>query len=100
MRIEVTGRNFELTTPITQYVENKCSKLTKYFNGVMEIEAVLEEVNHTGHAFAVEIRADAVKHADFVARTEGADLFECVDKAVDKMTRQLTDYKEKLKEKR
>jgi len=100
MRIEVTGKNFELTPSTTQYVENKCAKLTKYFNGVMEIEAVLEEVNHTGNEFAVEIRADAVKHKDFVAKQEGTDVFECIDKAVDKMTRQLTDYKEKLKDKR
>lgn len=100
MRIEVTGKNFVLTAPTTQYVENKCAKLTKYFNGVMEIEAVLEEVSHGGTEFAVEIRADAVKHKDFVARVEGHDVFECVDRAVDKMTRQLTDYKEKLKDKR
>lgn len=100
MRIEVTGKNLELTAPTTEYVENKCAKLTKYFNGVMEIEAVLEKVSHGGESFAVEIRADAVKHKDFVARSEGQDVFECVDLAVDKMQRQLRDYKEKLKEKR
>ena len=100
MRIEVTGKNFDLTAPTTQYVENKCAKLTKYCNGVMEIEAVLEQVNHTGNEFVVEIRADAVKHADFVAVVEGHDMHECVDLAIDKMQRQLRDYKEKLKDKR
>jgi len=47
-----------------------------------------------------EIRADAVKHKDFVARVEGHEIYECIDLAVDKMTRQLTDYKEKIQEKR
>ena len=100
MRIEVTGKNFELTAPTTEYVENKCAKLTKYFNGVMEIEVVLEEVAHADHGFAAEIRADAVKHKDFIARVEGHEVFECIDLAVDKMQRQLRDYKERLKEKR
>lgn len=95
MRIDVTGRQFEITPAIEAYAEEKCEKLPRYYDGVQQIFVVLEQPkqNH----FEVELRVESEKHDTFVAKSDGPDLYPCVDTAIDKMVRQLTDFKEKLK---
>ena len=78
MRIDVIGKHMEVTDAIRQYALQKADKLTKTFH--------------------VEITVDVVKHEDFVANGEGPDLYHCIDEAVDKASRQLTTFKEKLKQ--
>ena len=41
--------------------------------------------------------ADVEKHEDFIVRLTSHDLYEGIDLACDKMARQLTDFKERLK---
>jgi putative sigma-54 modulation protein len=94
MRIEISGRALELTDAITSYAERKCEKLTKFYDGVQEIEAVLDQ---RPNEFSAELIVHAVKHEPFVARAEGADVYAAIDQAVDKMSRQLTDFKTKLR---
>ncbi|MEQ8850900.1 MAG: ribosome-associated translation inhibitor RaiA [Phycisphaerales bacterium] len=95
MRIEVTGKHLDLTPPITEYAEQKCGKLTRYYDGVQEIDIVLEQTR--GEEFEVEVRVEVVKHDTFVAKAAGNDIYKCIDATVEKMSRQLTDFKEKLK---
>jgi putative sigma-54 modulation protein len=95
MRIEVTGRHMNLTESIKEQVVEKAARLPKYYNGVQEIDIVIEQSNAGG--FQVEMRVDSEKHDTFVAKSDGSDMYGCLDACVDKMTRQLTDFKEKLK---
>jgi ribosome-associated translation inhibitor RaiA len=46
----------------------------------------------------VELVIDVVKHDDFVVHAKGEDLYALIDEAVQKGTRQLTEYKERRKE--
>ena len=96
MRIEVTGRHMDLTESIKEQVADKAAKLPKYYNGVQEIDIVIEQQANSG-GFHVEVHVDSEKHDTFVAKSEGSDMYGCLDACVDKMTRQLTDFKEKLK---
>ncbi|MCA9311429.1 MAG: ribosome-associated translation inhibitor RaiA [Phycisphaerales bacterium] len=95
MRIEVTGKHLELTPAVTEYVEQKATKLPRYYDGVQEIDVILEKPRP--EEFDVEVRVEVEKHDTFVARSSGHDVYHCIDAAVDKMSRQLTDFKEKLK---
>jgi putative sigma-54 modulation protein len=52
------------------------------------------------HTFEAEIIVDAEHHEDFVAKASGPDLYACVDSAVDKLERQLTDHKERLRQRK
>lgn len=94
MRIEISGRALELTDAITSYAERKCEKLTKFYDGVQEIEAVLDQ---RPHDFTAELIVHAVKHDPFIARAEGEDIYAAIDQAIDKMSRQLTDFKTRLR---
>jgi putative sigma-54 modulation protein len=99
MRIDVIGKHMEVTDAIRQYALQKADKLTKFFDGVQLITVRLEEATHKHtKTFHVEITVDVVKHEDFVANSEGTDLYHGIDEAVDKASRQLTTFKEKLKQ--
>lgn len=96
MRIEVTGKHMEITGPIRLYAEQKCERLPRYYDGVQEIVVILSETPKA-RQFDVELRVPVEKHEDFVARAHGQDLYEAIDLCIDKMARQLADFKERLK---
>lgn len=95
MRIEVIGRSMEATDAIKEIAERKAEKLPKYYDGVQEIQVVLDQHGH--NEYQVEIRVDSEKHDTFVAKDHGTDVYHLIDSATEKMIRQLTDFKEKLK---
>ncbi|MDX1682699.1 MAG: ribosome-associated translation inhibitor RaiA [Phycisphaeraceae bacterium] len=94
MEIHVTSRHLEVTDAIREYAETKASKLPRYYDRVQQIEVICD---HRDHHHEVEIIVDA-EHADpFVARSTGEDVYALIDGTVDKLERQLTDHKEKLR---
>lgn len=98
MRIDTVGRDIEITPAIRQYAEQKASKLPKYFDGLQQVRVTIHRAHaHNTHEFTVEIVADVEKHEDFIARGNGADLYATIDETVEKVSRQLRDFKEKLK---
>jgi putative sigma-54 modulation protein len=98
MRIEVIGRNLEITDAIRQHAEAKAAKLPKYFDHIQQITFRMapEDHQHKG-SFGVELVVDVEKHDDFVSHASNEDLYAAIDQAVQKAARQLTDFKEKLK---
>lgn len=94
MRIRVTGRHVEVTDEVRGYVEAKANKLPRFYDRIHEIEVILD---HESGQFTAEmiVRTDH-KHT-FVASEVGPDTFALVDQVVDKLERQLTKHKEKLR---
>lgn len=98
MRIDVTGKHVDLTPAMVQFAESKCEKITKFYDGIQQISCVLDKGPHG--AFEVEIIVDVVHHEDFITKVQGADIYTSIDEAVDKASRQLRDFKEKLRDRR
>jgi len=97
MRIDVVGKHMTVTDAIRAHAEEKANKLLKFFDGgVQLITFRLEEGEHR-KGFKVEVVVDVIKHEDFMAHASADDLYAALDQAVDKATRQLTDFKEKLR---
>lgn len=98
MRIEVIGRNVEVSDAIRKHAESKAEKLPRYYDGIQLITFRLtrEDHQHRG-SFGVEIVVDVEKHDDFVCSASNEDLYAAIDLAVQKSSRQLADFKEKLK---
>ncbi len=94
MIVTVSSRHMEVTTALKSYAEQKASKLTRYFDRIGEIEVVIE----TGKDQA---RVEMIVHAEhndrFVAHHDQGDAYACVDGCVDKLERQLSDHKKKLR---
>ena len=93
MIITLSGRHLEITPAIRQYAEEKARKLTKYYDLIKEIEVILDGKNAAGKSAEFVISAE---HRNmFVGHCDGEDLYACIDKVTDKMERQLTDHKER-----
>jgi putative sigma-54 modulation protein len=97
MRTNVVGKHMDITDAIRSYAEQKASKLPKHFDGTQLITIRLEQEPHK-KGFHAEVTVDVEKHDDFVANAKGSDLYAAIDEAVDKAARQLTDFKEQLKQ--
>lgn len=98
MRIDVVGRNIEVTGAIQKHAEEKISKLPKYFDAVQKVTLTLTKDDHHKHgSFGAELLVDVEKRDDFISHAQGDDLYLVIDQVVQKGVRQLTDYKEKLK---
>ncbi len=95
MRIDVTGKHMTVTPAIEDYAVQKSQRLPKYYDGVQQVRVILEELPK--HEFAVELCVDVERHDTFVAKAHTTDLYAAIDEGVDKMVRQLTDFKERLK---
>jgi len=97
MRINVVGKQMDVTEAIKTYSEGKCAKLTKHFDRVQQITVRIEQQPHN-KGFAAEVLCDVEKHDDFVAKADHADLYTAIDEAVGKVDRQIVAFKEKLKQ--
>jgi len=96
MRIEVTGRRLELTDAINEHVEKKAEKILKHFDGVQEIEIVLDQETPT--EFSAETIVNVVKHDPFIGRATGNDVYTAIDQSIDKAARQVQEHKERLRD--
>ena len=98
MRIEVVGRNLEVTAAIREHAAAKAAKLSKYFDGIQLITLRLSKEDHQHRGkFGVELVIDVEKHEDFVSHEVGEDLYGAIDAVMQKGSRQVSEFKEKLK---
>lgn len=98
MRIDVIGRGIEITPAIKLHAETKAAKLPTYYDGVQQITFKLSPQGHQHKPqFDVEIVCDVEHHDDFVSHATGEDAYLAIDAAVGKASRQLAEFKERLK---
>lgn len=98
MELTITGRHIDVTPAIKEYATTKVSKLPRYFDRILAIEVITDRQDNRTYEVEVIVK---VEHTDpFVAKTRGDDLYACIDNVVDKLERQLTDHKDKLRDRR
>ena len=92
MRITITGRNIELTTGIKEAVEEKLSKLEKYFkpdtdvNVTLSVEKDRQKIEVTIPTKGHTIRAEEVSN----------DMYVSIDLVEETLERQLIKYRTKI----
>lgn len=98
MRIDIVGRNVEVTDAIRQYADTKASKLTKYFDGLQAITVTIAKASgqHTTD-YTAELVLDVVGHKDFVSHATAKDPYAAVDVVCEKGERHLREFKEQLR---
>ena len=94
MIITISGRHFDITPAIRTHAEEKAKKLTKYYDLIKEIEVVMDGSSKQKH---VEMIVSAEHKNMFVAKVDGDDLYGCIDQVIHKLERQLTDHKERFR---
>ncbi len=94
MQIEVSGRHLDITPAIREYATSKAQRLTKHYDRIHEI-SVIAHKHDSGHEAEIVVKVD--HHDPVVSHHASDDLYACIDQAVHKAERQLTDLKEKIR---
>ena len=95
MEIKFSGRHIDVTPPIKEYASEKVMKLPRFFDRIQQMSVVVDKVDQNMHA--VEIIVEAERTDPFLASESGPDLYGCIDEAVRKLERQLSDHKDRLR---
>jgi len=84
----------DLSPALREHAEQKAGKLLKYYDRIQEIEVVFNNAKEN-------VNAEIIIHADhknmFVAHHSEGDAYVCLDACVEKLERQLSDHKKKLR---
>ena len=93
MQINITGRHFEVTEAMKAYINEKLSRLNRYFDHIIEAHTVLsiEKYRHKAEVTLL------VKRVSIFTSEKSNDMYTSIDKVMDKMERKLRRYKTKLK---
>jgi putative sigma-54 modulation protein len=89
----VTGRHMDVTEPLKAFATEKMSKLTKFLDTVTEIDVIFDAAGKL--EIGVEVLVHAEHRSAFVAKVSNADAYAGIDLCYGKLERQLTEHKEK-----
>jgi putative sigma-54 modulation protein len=97
---QFTGRNLEITEAMRSYAEDKLSKLERFFDHIIDAKVIMSyNQNRNVDPARVEVQVN-VPNGVVRAEEAGQDTYAAVDKAVDKLERQLKKYKDRLRERK
>ena len=94
MIVTVSSRHMDVSPALKEFAEQKANKLTKYFDRIQEIEVIFDAGKD---ATKVEIIVNAEHKQMFIAHHDEGDAYACVDGCVDKLERQLSEHKDKIR---
>jgi putative sigma-54 modulation protein len=94
MIVTISARHMEVTEALKQFADQKANKLLKYFDRIQEIEVIFDAGKD---GTKVEMIVNAEHNAIFIANHGQGDAYAGIDACVDKLERQLTDHKEKIR---
>jgi putative sigma-54 modulation protein len=89
----ISGKHIDVTEAIKSYAQEKTSRLPRYYNGVNQIEVIVD--GSKGGKLSVEIIARGEHRKVFVGTEVGEDAYKCIDLAVHKLEKQLRRKKTK-----
>jgi putative sigma-54 modulation protein len=84
----------EVTPPLKAYAEQKATKLVKFYDRIGDIEVVFDA---NKGAMQVEMIVIADHNNRFIAHHQDGDAYACVDGCYAKLERQLSEHKQKLR---
>ncbi|MGB9805075.1 MAG: ribosome hibernation-promoting factor, HPF/YfiA family [Desulfofundulus sp.] len=92
MKVQVRGRNVEVTNALKEYVEKRLGKLEKYLDLIEEAQVTLT-VEKDSHRVEVTIPINGI-----ILRGEEStgDMYASIDLVVEKLEKQIERYKGKL----
>lgn len=99
IKFNIRGENIEVTDSIRSYIEEKISKLEKYFTENQELTAHVNLKVYAEKTSKVEVTIPA-KNITLRAEDTSQDLYGSVDLVQEKLERQIRKYKTKVQRKR
>jgi putative sigma-54 modulation protein len=96
-KIEILGRNMEVTERIEDYVSKKIKRLDRYIKDIDETRVELSYLKSARSAVDRQVAQITVRGRGLILRSEerGDDIYAAFDAALEKMQRQIDRYKGK-----
>lgn len=91
MQINISGHHIEVTSAMSDYVNNKLKKLSRHHDRITSINVILS-------VDKLKQKAEATVHVsgkDLFADAQSDDMYPAIDLLSDKLDRQLIKHKEK-----
>ncbi|KPC54043.1 ribosome hibernation-promoting factor, HPF/YfiA family [Amantichitinum ursilacus] len=92
MNLNISGHHLEVTPAIRDYITSKLDRITRHFDQVVDVSAILsveklqQKADVTVHVRGKDIHVEAVDK----------DMYAAIDALVDKLDRQIVKHKECL----
>ncbi len=93
MKVKIVERHTGSSDMLREYVLNKTEGLNRYFDRIISIDVVLSVEKERQIA---DFHAHLTNRKLIKAQEESSDMYASVDKAIDKLKRQLVKYKDHL----
>lgn len=93
-RIEIIGRQIEVTDSIEKHVLDKLSKIERLHNHILHVHVTLE-VHKLEHICALMVKLD---HLKIKAEARSTNMYVSIDKAIDRLHRLICRYKNKIQD--
>jgi putative sigma-54 modulation protein len=96
MRIRITARHFDLTEDLKSFAEKQIDKLERYFDNIIDSHLILDmEKSRMTAELKIKVYGTVL-----TSKYRSFDMYDSVEKVIDKMEAQLKKYKAKLKDKK
>jgi putative sigma-54 modulation protein len=92
--VTVSARHMDVSPALKTYAEEKAGRLSKYYDRIQEIEVVFDAGKDRT---SVEFIVNAEHKNMFLAHHNDGDAYAGVDACFDKLERQLSDHKKKVR---
>ena len=93
-RVDIVGRNIQITEPIRAYVWDKLSKIERFHNHIMYLHMTLE-IQKLEHVCTVVFKID---HTQVKCQANSTDMYASIDRAIDKLHNLLSRYKSRIQD--
>lgn len=93
-RVDIIGRNIEVTEPIRAYVWDKLSKIERFHNHIMYIHMTLE-IQKLEHICTIILKID---HTQVKCQASSTDMYASIDRAIDRLHNLLARYKSRIQD--
>jgi len=91
MKLDITGRNIEITAALREFTKDKLSKLDKWIDEVIETHVILSIEKHR-HMAEIVLKT---RHHAFTGTDETGDMYASIGNAVDKLEKQAHKAKDR-----
>jgi putative sigma-54 modulation protein len=95
MKIKISGRHTDTSPALREYVIEKTEALNRFFDRIVSVDVVLSVEKERRIA---DFHAHLVNRKRINAHEESSDMYASIDKAVDRLKRQLVKYNDQLNE--
>ncbi|HED13421.1 MAG TPA: ribosome-associated translation inhibitor RaiA [Gammaproteobacteria bacterium] len=91
MEINISGQNIEITDALRSYVEERFSKISRHFDGIMKSSVILQVEKLRHQADAKILTKGSPIHANATA----GSMYDAIDMLASRLNRQVLKYKDK-----